>query len=275
MENPQSQFEYGFKTLLLGATGSGKTFSLKTLADAGLEVFILFTENGMSTLRDTDPNKVHWHYIRPVMWDLASATDMARKINTLSFQQLTSLSDPNKMKYNQMLDIFATLGNFKCDRTGKDFGPVDAWGTDKVLVIDSTSGLNLMSFQLVNGGKSTSSPGEYQIAMDRIEKFYNMLCLALKTNVVLTGHLEREVDEVSGAQRIMISTLGKKLAPKLGRFFDDVVVTYREEKNFFWSTIYTNAETKARLLPLDNRLAPSFKPIVEASRKSVQSPSAA
>ena len=101
------------------------------------------------------------------------------------------------------------------------------------------------------------------------------MCSRSVSNVVLTGHLEREVDEVSGAQRIMISTLGKKLAPKLGRFFDDVVVTYREEKNFFWSTIYTNAETKARLLPLDNRLAPTFQPIVEASRKSVQSPSAA
>lgn len=269
MAEPSSNdLDVGFKTLLIGATGAGKTFSIKTLAEAGLEVFIIFTENGMSTLRDTDPERVHWHYVRPVIWDLDAATDMARKINTLSFQQLTAMTDSNKTKYNQMLDVYSTLANFKCDRTGKVFGPVDKFGLDKVVVLDSASGLNLMSFQLVNGGKSTSSPGEYQIAMDRIEKFYNMLCLALRTNLVITGHLEREVDEVTGGQRIMVSTLGKKLAPKLGRYFDDVVVAYREDKNFFWSTTYPNADTKCRLLPLDNKLQPSFAPIVKAMAKS-------
>ena len=37
----------GFKVLLLGETGSGKTYSLRTLLDAGLEVFVIATEPGL------------------------------------------------------------------------------------------------------------------------------------------------------------------------------------------------------------------------------------
>jgi predicted ATPase len=38
--------------MLLGASGSGKTYSIRTLLDAGLEVFVLFTEPGMEVLAD-------------------------------------------------------------------------------------------------------------------------------------------------------------------------------------------------------------------------------
>ena len=47
----------GTNTLLMGAPGSGKTHSIRTLA-ASLhieEVFVLFTEPGMEVLGDTDP----------------------------------------------------------------------------------------------------------------------------------------------------------------------------------------------------------------------------
>ena len=55
----------GTNTLLMGAPGTGKTHSIRTLVDAGLEVFVLFTEPGMEVLGDTDPDKVHWHYVPP------------------------------------------------------------------------------------------------------------------------------------------------------------------------------------------------------------------
>ena len=55
----------GFKMLLLGETGRGKTHSIRTLLDAGVTPFVVFTEQGMDTLADLPPDACHWHYIPP------------------------------------------------------------------------------------------------------------------------------------------------------------------------------------------------------------------
>jgi hypothetical protein len=41
----------------MGASGTGKTHSIRTLVDAGLEVFVLFTEPGMEVLADVPADK--------------------------------------------------------------------------------------------------------------------------------------------------------------------------------------------------------------------------
>ena len=60
----------GVNVLLEGPTGTGKTHALGTLADSGLEVFLLFTESGIETTLGywTDrgleiPANVHWHVL--------------------------------------------------------------------------------------------------------------------------------------------------------------------------------------------------------------------
>lgn len=258
--NPQ----WGFKVMLMGDTGSGKTYSIKTLVDSGLEVFILFTENGMSTLRDTDPQKVHWHYVKPAPFDLQAAMGMARNISIMQFQQITALVDTNKAKYGQLVDVLACMANFKCDRTGMTYGAVDSWDTNRVFVIDSLSGLSLMALQLVIGGKPGTHEGEWGIAMGQVEKLVNGLCLAMPTNFVLNAHLEREGSALTGEVRLMGSTLGKKLAPKLPRYFDEVIVAYREADKFFWSTMYPNADCKSRILGIKHQLPPSYVPLIKA-----------
>jgi hypothetical protein len=262
---PSPTNEWGFKCLLLGDTGTGKTYSIRTLAEAGLEVFVLFTENGMLTLRDTDPNKVHWHYIRPAPFDINAMKTVASNISKAQFQQITAMVDANKSKYGQLVDVLSAMAAPKCDRTGKTFPPVDQWGTDKVLVIDSLSGLSLMALTLVIGGKPAIHEGEWGIAMMQIEKLLNALCLGIPTNFVLMSHIEREPNAMDGSLRLMASTLGKKLAPKLPRFFDEVLVSFREIDKFQWSTAYPNAETKSRVLGMGKAsLPPSFVPLVKA-----------
>src|SRR5215471_19027667 len=63
----------GFKTLLLGGTGTGKTYSLGRLAELGFNVRIMFTEPGQETIGkyfadrgQPIPSNIAWHYIKPM-----------------------------------------------------------------------------------------------------------------------------------------------------------------------------------------------------------------
>ena len=88
----------------------------------------------------------------------------------------------------------------------------------------------------------------------------------------MTAHLERETDEISQGTMLMPSTLGKKLSPKIGRFFSDVVHVIRRVDKFHWSTISNNVELKARNLPLKDDLPPTFVPIIKKWRATQTEP---
>lgn len=267
--SPGSVPQQGFKVMLYGASGTGKTYSIRTLLDAGLEVFVLFTEPGMATLRDVKSDKLHWFYVPAVPFNLDSFQKMLTNINTMPFQALTAMSDPNRKDYNQMLHISSALAKFHDERSGTDFDSVDKWGTDRVLVIDSISGIAAAAVGLVVGGRPTMSQGDYGVAMNTMEKFLNMLCFGARTNIVMMAHEEREVNEVTGGTAIMPSTLGRKLSPKIGRFFDDVILAYQKDGKFHWAGTMPNYELKSRHLPLRAGLDPSFVPLVSEWKKAL------
>jgi hypothetical protein len=77
------------------------------------------------------------------------------------------------------------------------------------------------------------------------------------------------MDEITGVMRVMTSTLGRKLAPKIPRFFSEVVYAQRtnSDPKFRWSTIDSSADLKNRVLPVSNVLQPSFVQIIEGHRK--------
>jgi hypothetical protein len=256
----------GTNTLLAGESGSGKTYALRTLLDAGIETFILFTEPGMRTLSDVSCEQgLHWHYIPPAKPDFSDMADSARKINqALDLESLTKQKNWNKTKYQQFIEVVTQMNNFTCNRCGKEYGSVDAWSTDRCLVVDSLSGLNIMAMDLAAGSKPVKSPADWGTAMDNLERFINRLCTGTQCHFVLTAHLEREKDEITGGVQLMASTLGQKLAPKIPRYFDDVVQTKREKDQFHWTTAATNVALKARNLPISDKLEPSFVQIIEA-----------
>jgi len=257
----------GFKVLLMGASGCGKTFSIRSLVEAGLEVFVIATEPGIqSVLGDIPKEKLHWHYIKPAAPSFDDLIANAKKINTMSFESLTK-STFDKQKYSQFLELLGACANFKCDRTGEDYGSVDEWGTDRVLVVDSLSGVNIMAMDLVVGAKPVNAPGDCGVAMDNLERLINRWCTGLDCHFVLTSHLEREKDEVTGGISLMTSTLGQKLAPKVPRFFDDVLQAKRTGKTWMWSSIAPNVDLKTRHLELDDKMNPSFKHILDAWKK--------
>lgn len=77
----------------------------------------------------------------------------------------------------------------------------------------------------------------------------------------------------------MPSTLGRKLAPRLGNFFSDVIHVRRDGTKFLWATDTANADLKARHVPLAGNLTASFAPLYAEWRRialaSAASPSKA
>lgn len=267
--NPLIRTIPGPKVMLVGGTGSGKTHSIRTLVESGLEVFVLFTEPGMEVLADIPATQLHWHYLPPASPDWADMVDSAKKINTMSLKMLAGLEDINKRKYAGFLDMLTCLSNFTDDRTGKQYGAVDGFNENQCLVVDSLSGVNILAMNLVTGSKPVKSMADWGMAMDNLERFITKLTTDIPCPVVLIAHQERETDEVTGGTSIMASTLGKKLAPKIPRFFSDVIHVKRDGDKFTWSTMTHNMDLKTRNLPLADNIKPSFEPIIDAWRKKL------
>ena len=260
----------GVNILVEGSTGTGKTHSLGTLADTGVDLFVLFTESGLETLLGywTDrgkpvPDNVHWHVLTRDTMGFSVLAESALKINTFTQESLHKMQDPDRAKHNQFVGLLRALADFPDDRTGQKFGPVDTWGPDRCLAIDSLTGINPIALSLVVGGKPVKSQADWGIAQDQIEKLIRQLTDGCRCHFVLTAHVEREVDQVFGGVKITVSTLGRALAPKIPPMFSDVILSYREGTKFFWSTANPQADLKARNLPIADGIPQDFKTIIE------------
>jgi hypothetical protein len=258
--------------LLVGETGAGKTYAIKTLLEAGLSVFVIGTEpTFLDTLLDATPpsllSRLHWRAITPARVGIKGLQDMVKKVTAMDFDALSKMRPDSGRAQAQIIKLLATLEDFRDDRTGESFGPVEAWPATHALVIDSLSGINLMAMDVTIGNKVTAHQGEWGVAMGLIDKLVLNLTSNLRCFFVLTAHLERETDELTQGSKMMPATLGRKLAPRLPRFFSEVVMAYREGKEYFWSTAQTGVVLKHRALPLGAKLEPSFGPIVQAHHR--------
>lgn len=264
----------GFKVLLMGPAGAGKTHSLGTLVDEGLECFYLGLENGLESLIAywTDrnlpvPKNLHWHQFPVGVMDLDLLIQGAKNINTLTYKALSQMDDPKKSKHNSFVKLLEAMNSFEDQRTGENFGSVLSWSNERVLMIDGLTGISAAAMSLVIGGSPTAMEGEWGMAMGQIERFVKMCCNATKCHFVLISHIEREMDPVFGGTKISAATLGKKLAPKLPIEFSDVVLAVRNGNKWMWDTANSQADLKIRYLTVAADLQPSFKPIVTKWRK--------
>ena len=258
----------GPKIMLIGESGSGKTHSLRTLLEAGITPFVLFTEPGMETLGDMPDGSWHYKYVKPFTQKWSDIHNMMQKMNMLSFENMSKVTDPYKTSYTGLLDTLNACNNFTCDCHGTAFGDVSKWSTDRAFVLDSLSGLGDMAMANAVGGKPTRSPAEWGMAQNAVRAILQPLTTATQCTFVLTGHLARERDEITGGSQVMVNTLGQKLAPDLPKMFSDVVMAVREVNVYTWDTAAANTALKARNLPIAAKQQPSFVPLIEKWKKN-------
>ena len=259
----------GPNVLLMGPAGTGKTHSIGTLVDSGVEVFYLALEPGLESLLGyyTDkgkpiPPNLHWHKVAAPKASFADMIDNAKRINTMALDSLAKMADPKRSNHNQFITFLEALNDFPDDRTGQRFGCTQDWIPSRALVIDGMAGLGRAAMSLIVGGKPVRSPSDWGLAMDQVEKILQQITDSCACIVVLIGHVERETAAVLGGVKISLSALGNKLSPKITPMFSDVILTVREGQKFSWSTGSAMADTKTRNLPIADGISPDFKQII-------------
>lgn len=259
----------GVKVMLMGPTGTGKTYSVGTLVDTGITVVVFAFESGTESLRGyyTDrglpvPKNLKFVTVkRPKAGWLEMAASV-KMVNQLSYEALKKTADTARSKYDQFEQFLRTFARVITD-DGEDLGPIDDWGTDMAAAIDGLTGYGVAAMAAVVGGKMDKDQKDWGLAQTMIENSMRSLCDGCRCHVVVLSHVEREPDPLGGTSKITVSTLGAKLAPKIPPMFSDVILTVRVGKEFFWDTENALADLKTRNLPIASKNKPDFGAIIE------------
>jgi len=271
------------RVLLMGPPGSGKTYSISTLLECGIKTYVIVTEpDGIASLLDAVERKklpiehLHWSYCPAASQGWQSLLALGEKIGSSTYEQLAQDKTGVGKQYTREagMKFLNTLANFHCDRTNTDFGPVDKFGADSALVLDSMSGFNMIALMLTIGHKSNPQQGEWGVAMNFCEQLLLKLNSDLSCFFIVTAHPDREFYEAEGRSFLTVGMLGKKLAPKVTRFFSEIVLAKRTVEGnrgiFTWSTASADADLKNRALPLAPVLPADFRPIIQAYHRRLE-----
>jgi AAA domain len=204
------------KLLLLGDSGSGKTGALASLANAGFNLRIIDLDNGLDVLRNL----------------LGDAKSPYAK-DAISRVEFVTITDPMKNVASRLQPTKATawqravglLGDWK--DSGAELGSITTWGPQDVLVIDSLTMLSnaALNFVLAMNGRLGQHPQlqDWGAGQTLIESLIQMLYdESIRCNVIVTCHIKFIGEE--GLQRGYPNTLGQALPPKMGRYFNTILM---------------------------------------------------
>lgn len=269
----------GPNILLMGPSGTGKTYALATLAEwcqtNGKEMFVLFLDAGLETLlgywRDKGkevPACLHWRQAMTRPLGLNQLIDAADKVGKLSYESITKMVDGNRGGDNNgFWKILKECADFVDDRTGKHFGPVDAFTLDQVFCIDNLSELSNAAMKMQIGSKPTAAPPDYGVAQNNLLNFIRLCTQGVPCPFVLIAHVDREQDAITQTVKIMIKSIGKALYGELPQLFSDVIYTVREGDQFTWDTAAYGVDTKTRSLGYRSKISPNFGQIMDLWKK--------
>lgn len=265
---------HGVNCLLEGPAGTGKTYSIGTLVDSGVDVFYLALEPGLESLLGywvdkgkPIPDNLHWHIFDPTSLGVSRLLAMAENTGRLGMDSLSKMQDVNRTRQNRYFEFLQTLADFVDQRTGEKFGDTSEWGPDRALVIDGLSGISQLATEMTSGVKPTKTQPEYGVAQNNIIALLRELTITWKCHLVIIAHVTRNLDEIFGGMRIFPRTPGKALNDEIPQLFSDVILASRNGKEFVWSTANPNADLKTRNLPLADNIRPDFGQILQTWRK--------
>lgn len=197
------------KAICAADSGSGKSGSLASLVDAGLNVRVLDFDNGLSVLSGflKDKSKLaNVHYVDKLQDDLKLIAGRIGVTKAPAFQRAMDALDKGGK-----------------DFWGADIPPLIQWTPRDVLVVDSYSMAGRMCLQMVMfaNAKGMGHPEiqHYGLAMENLEKWVGILTSSVvNCHVILNTH----ITNVEGTAKLYPEALGSKLGPKLGRYFDNM-----------------------------------------------------
>lgn len=266
----------GPKIILEGPSGSGKTYALGTLVDWAArqtpqrEVFVLFTENGLETLlgywRDRKlavPTNLRWHVVKTPALPLSALIDGAKKAGLMNYESLTKSVDPDRAKNNPWEKLLTVLTDFPDDRTGQKFGNIGEWPNTRILVNDSLSETSNACFRMQVGNKPVASQPDYQVAQQNLINWLRFMAQSLECTFVLTAHVQRQANEVTGTVQLMTKAIGKALGDEIPQLFSETIYTVRDGTNWYWDTAAFGVDTKTRYLPIQSKIKPDFAQIMD------------
>lgn len=260
----------GANVLLEGTSGSGKTYSLHTLVESGLEIFYLDIDNSLETILGywadkglPIPPNFHWHHLTPKTQGFKSMMATADAVGKYNMDVLAKIKDTDRHLNNQFLSLLEILNDFTDQRDGKSYGPVDSWGSDRVLVMDSFTALHDITFDMVVGARPMRDKPDYGIGQTNEMNLIKKLCKGCNCHFVLIAHIDRVADEFEGGMKIFPHTLGKATISELPIPFSDVIMAKTNGKEWFWSTSEAMADLKTRNLTYSSKLPADFREIIK------------
>lgn len=280
MTAPQAQLALpGFKTLLFGDSGDGKTHVIRTLLRHGITPIVQATEPGMRALapcdnpacavckdtRGTPP--IPWSYIAPVGGDIKALIQQASEVSRFDQKALCNIVDNQRSKnYDQFSQLLKNFETFT-DAGGKSWGAPLTWATDRCYVLDGLTQAGTMAMNLFAGRRPLYDKPDYQIAQKILLEFIKLLTCGMRAHVVVIAHVDFGED-VMGRPKGTVLAPGRKLAPELPALFDDMVLATREGDKFAWTTSKFGMQAKGRNLPYKDGMVPDFGAIVESWKRA-------
>lgn len=200
-----------YKGLHVGETGTGKTGALAALLDEGYKIRCLDFDAGLD----------------PIIGYVKDRT----KLSNLDFE---TLRDEFKVvgSYLAVKKAPAFQRAMAKLQSWDEFGAVETWGPDTILVIDTLGAMAVSSFNMVlqangivnpSGQRGGPEQSHYGTAMDNIDRALLWLTNPemVPCHVIVNAHWTVQ-DGEGGATRMVPETIGNKLSPKVGRKFNNL-----------------------------------------------------
>lgn len=201
-----------YKGLHVGDTGTGKTGAMAALVDAGYKLRILDFDAGLDPL-----------------------TGYAKKrANLLANVDYETLKDQFKLQNASL--IIKRAPSFQramalLEKWG-DYGPVESWGDDTILVIDTLGSMAKAAFNMVlqaNGiigiAKGNIEQAHWGMAQENVERLLENLMepKLVPCHVIVNAHWAWQESGGAGLMKPYPEVLGKALNPKVGRKFNNML----------------------------------------------------
>jgi hypothetical protein len=249
------------KLAYIGDSGTGKTGSLVSLVKAGYHLHVLDMDNGLPILGQ---------YVAKECPDKLGNIDYVSYQDPYVFTQAGPIINGNPTAYVSALKSL----------TKWEDGTVPAdWGPEHVLVIDSFTHLGRAAFEWAKGMNPTAKSGEkqdgrmwYHTGQQSLYQVLSMLKSdAFKANVVVISHIKYDEDEKGNRLKGYMNGLGSAMGPILPSFFNNLVLSIRENDRRSIRLAPTNLidlKTAAPFkfgesLPLESGLATIFQKLKE------------